>query len=146
MRTFWKTFFVYRLRLLINFIFLFNSENISFTICTVKYEIFDLRFFRKFDLYFYCFHYLNRSYGRFVLVYFRYWYICYFSDLNANCSTSLSKMTAMMCLMTCDIASSLLDDFWVGSSKSRKSYKKLTFQLFDICIKSWNIGMLKKFL
>ena len=58
-KTFWKTFFVYRLRLLINFIFSLTQKISAFTICIVKYENFDL----------YCFHYLNRYYGRFVLVY-----------------------------------------------------------------------------
>ena len=47
---------------------MFRSE--ALTICTVKYEIFDFRFFSSSDLDFYCFHYLNRFYGRFVLVYF----------------------------------------------------------------------------
>ena len=35
----------------------------TFTICTVKYEIFGFRFYKFFYLDFYCFHYLNRSYG-----------------------------------------------------------------------------------
>ena len=48
--------------------FFFNSENISCCHCTVKYEIFNFLFlYFLFD--FYCFHYLNRSYGRFVLVF-----------------------------------------------------------------------------
>ena len=54
--------------LLINLIFLFDSENISFYQCTVQYQIFDFRFFVFLYFNFYCFHYLNRSYGRFVLV------------------------------------------------------------------------------
>ena len=60
--------FVCRLCLLINFIFLFNSENINFYHCTVQYQIFDFRFFVFLYLNFYCFQYLDRSYGRFVLV------------------------------------------------------------------------------
>ena len=62
-------FFVSRLRLLINFIFLFNSENVSYNHCTVKYEIFDFWFFCIFHFNFHCFHYSNRSHGRFVLVF-----------------------------------------------------------------------------
>ena len=48
-----------RLCLLINFIFLFNSENVSFNHCTVKYEISDFRFC-IFHFNFHCFHYSNR--------------------------------------------------------------------------------------
>ena len=44
-----------RLCLLIHFIFLFNSENISFYHFTVQYQIFDFRFFVFMYFNFYCF-------------------------------------------------------------------------------------------
>ena len=53
-----------------NFFFLFYSENFSFNHCTVNYGFFDFRFFVFLYFNFQCFHYLNRSYGRFVHVVF----------------------------------------------------------------------------
>ena len=64
--TFWRKKIVCRLCLLINIIFFFYSENICFYYFTVKFEIPDFRFFLFFFIF--IFHYLNRSYGRFVLV------------------------------------------------------------------------------